>query len=139
MAKSRENGHSNSPIERFCSFPTRRDVRFESVRVLCGAAPQVLVIAGRIRALAGEYRCNYVAADRLPHIWEESPMAGKFELYKDKGGEVPLPPQGRQWPDHRCERGIRVKGERQQRHCFREEERPGRSSRRSDLIQTHNV
>ena len=39
---------------------------------------------GRVRA--SNLRPD-IAADRLPHIWEDSPMAGKFELYKDKGGK----------------------------------------------------
>ena len=32
----------------------------------------------------------------------------KFEIYTDKAGE--LPPEGHQWTDHRCQRGLHGHG-----------------------------
>ena len=61
-------------------------------------------------------------------------MAGKFEMYTDKGGQVPLPAQGRQRGGHRRRRSLRDQGQREERYRLGAEERARRFGRRPDRV-----
>jgi hypothetical protein len=53
-------------------------------------------------------------------------MAGKFEIFTDKGGEYRFRLEARQRRDHRQQRGLHIQGQREKWNRIGQEKRRGR-------------